>query len=298
MPNFDSFERLVRRAMVASEDEIRLSLADFGGIAPANRPRLFKRMSGCDFSDWLLCAHRFLRATYGEGAEFSTTDQNATGADLLVRESGVQIELKTGAVTDANLGVGTIAWAMGDKAGNKKLRDIMDGPEMMRRREFASEGKLGEIQTSQEFTMRALEVYFRSRLAQGSEAPAILTHLVRCVARCITKQKDMRALLGKDESGWNAPDILHAHRETGWEKVTHPFQANEHIVVSSIFRPSHSLESETIGRAQVILEGQASKQKALIYPNYKNSHKNTDGTKINASHWVATPCFHVWIRQA
>ena len=56
--------------------------------------------------------------------------QLSGSADIQLPESGVQIKLKTGAVTDANLGVGAIAWAMGDKSGNKELNAIMDGPEL------------------------------------------------------------------------------------------------------------------------------------------------------------------------
>lgn len=296
MPNFDRFERLVRQAMVARESDMSGFATLFGAIPTANQPRLFKGKSDDEFAAWLIRSRTCLRTLYGV-EEFSTSDQNAVGADIEVPELGIQIELKTGAVTDANLGVGTIAWAMGDKSGNKELRDIMDGPEMLKRRNLAQNDRATEVRASQEATMIALEGYFRARISQRADAPSKLAHLVRCVARGITKQKDMREMMHKKESDWNAPDILHVNWQNGWEKVTHPFSDGEKIVIASIFRGSHDGSSSTVGRAQVILEGSVSKQQARIYPNYKNSY-GKEGSRIPAGNWVATPCFHVWITPA
>lgn len=296
MPNFDEFERLVRRAMVARGSDMSDFASRFRVIPTANRPRLFKGKSDSEFAAWLIRSRNCLRTLY-DAEEFRTSDQNAIGADIQLPESGVQIELKTGAVTDANLGVGAIAWAMGDKSGNKELNAIMDGPEMAKRRQLAQNGRSAEVRASQDATMVALEVYFRARISQGTDAPAKLAHLARCVARGITKRKDMQKLMHENEVDWNAPDILHVNWADGWEKVTHPFSAGESIVVASISRGSHDDSSDTVGRSQVILEGKVSKQEAKIYPNYKNSFgKGSD--RIAARNWVATPCFHVWITQA
>ena len=233
MPNFDGFERLVRQAMVARESDMSGFATLFGAIPTANRPRLFKGKGNDEFAAWLIRSRTCLRTLYGV-EEFRTSDQNAVGADIEVPELGIQIELKTGAVTDANLGVGTIAWAMGDKSGNKELRDIMDGPEMLKRRNLAQNDRATEVRASQEATMIALEGYFRARISQDADAPAKLAHLVRCVARGITKQKDMRDMMHKKESDWNAPDILHVNWQNGWEKVTHPFSDGEKIVIANI----------------------------------------------------------------
>lgn len=142
--------------------------------------------------------------------------------------------------------------------------------------------------------MIALDAYFRARISQGTDAPAKLAHLARCVARGITKRKDMQKLMPENEVDWNAPDILHVNWTNGWEKITHQFSVGESIVVARISRGSHGDVSDTVGRAQVILDGKVSKQQAIIYPNYKNSFgKGSD--RIEARNWVATPCFHVWI---
>ena len=59
-----------------------------------------------------------------------TTDVNTQGADLYAQNARRQIELKTGSVTDANLGLSTIAWALGDIDGGGELRTIMAGDEL------------------------------------------------------------------------------------------------------------------------------------------------------------------------
>lgn len=296
MPNFDDFERLVRRAMVARESDMSSFATSFNAIPTANRPSLFKAKSESDFAAWLTRSRACLRTLY-DAEEFRTSNRNAVGADITVLESGLQIELKTGAVTDANLGVGTIAWAMGDKSENKELRDIMDGPEMLKRRNLAQNGKYADVKASQEATMIALEAYFRARISQGQDAPGKLAHLSRCVARGITKQNDMKQLINKTESNWNAPDILHANWTNRWERIAHPFSVGESIVIESVFRGSHGDGNDTVGRAQVILEGEISKQRARIYPNYKNSY-GKGSSKFEARNWVATACFHVWITPA
>lgn len=197
--------------------------------------------------------------------------QLSSSADIQLPESGVQIELKTGAATDANLGVGTIAWAMGDKSGNRELNAIMDGPEMAKRRRLAQNGGSAEVRASQDATMVALDAYFRARISQGTDALAKPTHLARCVARGITKRKDMQKLMHENEVDWNAPDILHVNWTNGWQKVEHLFSVGEGIVVASISRGSHDVGIDTVGRAQVILEGKSSKQQTIIHPNYKIS---------------------------
>lgn len=296
MPDFDGFERLVRQAMVAREGDVSGFATSFGSIPSANRPRQFKQISESEFTAWLIRSRNCLRAMYGSEVTFSTSDLNLAGADLQVIESGVQIELKTGVVTDANLGVGTIAWAMGDSDRNE-LNDIMDGPELLKRRELAQNGRSADVKASQEATMIALEAYFINRLSQCEDAPAKLAHLARCVARGITTQKDMQKLMHENEADWNAPDILHVNWANGWQKVEHLFSIGESIVVESIFRGSQDDERDTVGRAQVILEGSVSKQQAKIYPNYKNSY-GKGNSRIEARNWVRTPCFHVWITPA
>ena len=149
MLDFDPFERLVRYAMVSRKDELGKFKSQFAAIKAVNRPQNFKNMSDSQFLDCLNLAHQYLRDRYGNSVKFITSDANKFGSDIEIPATSVQIELKTGLVTNANLGVGTIAWAMGDKNG-KKLKEIMDGKEMTKRRQLYVAGKFADIGESQE----------------------------------------------------------------------------------------------------------------------------------------------------
>ena len=290
MPNFDPFERLVRYAMVSRKDQLGKFKPQFAAIKAVNRPRNFKNMSDSQFLDWLNLAHQYLRDRYGNSAKFITSDATKFGSDIEIPATGVQIELKTGLVTNANLGIGTIAWAMGDK-DSKKLKEIMDGKEMTKRRQLYVAGKFADIGESQEKTMSDLLVYFQSRVTETANAPYKLKHLSKCIARGITKLNEFKKLLGVKESDWNSPVILHTSLERGWDVVTHVFQTDENLFIDRVFRPA---QSQAIPRTQVQIKGKRSNITARVYPNYKNSHSR-NGIRIPAENWVKNPCFHVWI---
>lgn len=290
MPNFDPFERMVRYAMVSRKDELGKFKPQFAAIKSENRPRNFKNMSDSQFLDWLNLAHQYLRDRYGNSVKFITSDANKFGSDIEIPATNIQIELKTGAVTDANLGVGTIAWAMGDKSSTE-LKEIMNGKEMINRRQLYVAGKFTDVRKSQEKTMSDLLAYFQSRVTEKADAPHKLEHLSKCVARGITKLNEFKKLLGVKESDWNSPDILHTNLERGWDILTHVFQTDENLFIDKIFR---SDQSQAIPRAQVQIKGKRSNITARIYPNYKNSHSR-NGIRIPAENWVKNPCFHVWI---
>ena len=223
MPNFDTFERLVRNAMVEQNNELGKFESLFAAIKSENRPQNFKNMSDSQFLDWLNLAHQYLRNRYGNNARFVTSDANKIGSDIEIAGSAIQIELKTGAVTDANLGVGTIAWAMGDK-NSKELKEIMNGKEMINRRHLYVADKFADIRKSQEKTMSDLLVYFRSKITEKADAPHKLEHLSKCAARGITTLSEFKELLNIKESDWNSPVILHTSLKKGWDIVTRVFQ--------------------------------------------------------------------------
>lgn len=290
MPNFDPFERLIRNAMVSQKDELGKFKSQFAAINSENRPQNFKNMSDSQFLNWLDFAHQYLRNRYGNNVNFVTSDENKFGSDIEIPATDIQIELKTGAVTDANLGVGTIAWAMGDEKSNE-LKEIVNGKEMTKRRQLYVAGKFDDIKESQERAMSDLLAYFRSRVTEKADAPHKLEHLSKCVARGITTLSEFKKLLNIKESDWNSPVILHTSLERGWDIVSRVFQTDENLFIDRIFR---SDQSQAIPRAQVQIKGEKSNITAKIYPNYKNSHPG-NGIRIPAKHWVKTPCFHVWI---
>lgn len=79
------------------------------------RPGLFKGKTPTDLDSWIRRARQALAAMFGADANFRTSDLNIKGSDLAVVGSDEEIDLKTGQVTHANLGVSTVAWMMGDK---------------------------------------------------------------------------------------------------------------------------------------------------------------------------------------
>ncbi len=290
MPNFDPFERLVRYAMVSRKDELGKFKPQFAAINSENRPQNFKNMSDSQFLSWLDFAHQYLRNQYGNNVNFVTSDANKFGSDIEIPATGIQIELKTGLVTNANLGVGTIAWAMGDEKSNE-LKEIVNGKEMTKRHQLYVAGKFDDIKESQERAMSDLLAYFRSRVTEKADAPHKLEHLSKCVARGITTLSEFKKLLNIKESDWNSPVILHTSLERGWDIVSRVFQTDENLFIDRIFR---SDQSQAIPRAQVQIKGKKSNITARIYPNYKNSHSR-NGIRIPAENWVKNPCFHVWI---
>lgn len=286
MPDFDSFERLIRRVMIADHGEIGQLVRDMEAIPRENRPALFKDRSFVDLEQWVRRARQALAHQFGADVRFATTSLNLEGSDLMVIGSDIEIELKTGQITDANIGIKPMAWALDDE-DESCLYDIMS-ESMYERRAMGHQGDYGGIRASQKRTMDRLHAYLSERLEIGQPAPPRLAHYSRAVARGITKSVDIVPLLGKRESEWSVPRILQAKWRAGWVPRTNPFDPDEIIVVDSV-STGHGGRSG-IARVQARVRGLSSRRTALFYPNYKNSFQG-----IAAGHWVRTPCFHVWI---
>ena len=295
MPDFNQFERIIREAMVSPASEIANFANRISNLDNSKRPKLFKKRTQADLEKWLSRAHTRLRTILGKDAEFKTSDVNIRGADLSIRDTNQSIELKTGQVTDANAGISTIAWAMGD-TGDSELRAIMNDS-MYQRRKLIRASDFEGVRNSQNNTMKRLERYFRERLTEGETVPFILQHYSRSVAYGITKKNESVRLLSKPETEWNIPRILHARWNSGWIEVSRPFALEEDIFVSKIFRGflASNKQELPVPRAQVQVKGTLSNRTALYYPNYKNSHKDSYGNRMEAKYWVQTACFHVWI---
>ena len=295
MPDFDQFERVLRASMVSSASGIADFAIQLSEIKDSNRPRIFKNRPLHELERWLRAAHEKLRSIFGEEVEFSTTDVNVRGADLYIEDADQWIELKTGSVTDANAGISTIAWAMGDDDASE-LSQIMSHS-MVERRAMAEAGDLNGVRSSQDNTMDKLEIYFRERLAENELVPPFLCHYSRCVARCVTKKDESMSLMNIPEAEWKTPRVFHANWKNGWNEVSRPFDVEEDIVVAEIIRkpPPSGQRSAKVPRAQFRVKGVSSNRTALYYPHYKNSYMTSDGNRIEAKYWVQTACFHVWI---
>lgn len=262
------------------------------GLPDQRRPRLFKGKTPAEIDLWIRRARQALAEMFGVDANFRTGDLNIKGSDLAVVGSDDEIELKTGKVTDANLGISTVAWMMGDQ-DEAELHSIMAAP-MQERRRMALAGDFEGVRASQERTMERLYDYFQERLTVDNPAPDRVAHYARAVAHGKTQKSEVAPLLGQPESKWPVPTVLHADWRKGWVKATNPFEAGEVIVVDDIYRKASSNYRSPVSRAQARLRGVSSNRTALIYPNYKNSSQGKEG-RVEAKHWVATACFHMWI---
>jgi len=294
MPDFDRFERLLREAMAKGHavERVRQVAAEISRLPDANQPALFKGRSAIDLEGFLLRGIGSLDRHFGGGATFSTSDNNMQGADLLEQRTGTWVELKSGQVTDANVGLSTTAWAFGD-ATDAALRSIMASP-MEERRSLFRIGDFAGVAASKERTMTRLLSYFEDRVTPGTQPPQQLAHFARCVAKGVAKLADAQALIGTHPSRWAVPVIMAAQWAQGWVPVTHPFDDDETITVDGVFRRVTGRSRDRVPRAQVRLRGERSRRTVLFYPNFKNSYHGS-GFTVEASAWVETPCFHVWI---
>lgn len=218
---------------------------------------------------------------------FVTSDNNRLGKDLKEVRSGWDIELKSGNyMTDANCGIEIIAWAI--ECDGSKLTKIMKGGCMERRTGLISKGwGDDEVSRSKLKTMRSLSKLMRESVNPKRVVRPRLEHFCRCVARGITSGDQIRdSFLRKKK--FRAPLKLKLNWDLGVIRFDKSFLSSE------LFRCLDS--GATASRAQILIEGEKSKRKIIIYPNFKNAYL-VPGTKrkLAASNWVENPCFHVWV---
>lgn len=284
MPDFDSFERIFKSVMAADltseEGALQISL-----LPEENKVKVVKGRSSSDLVTFLNRARKSLLSFFPSDARFSSSEDNRTGKDLLEVTTNTQVELKSGpAKTDANVGLSTVAWALDDTSG--RVVSIMKGGQTERRTLLLSGCAASQIEASKIRTMDELAEFFNSTIEIGP-APERLAHFFRCIAVGLTKAPEIKAALRADSST-ERPLMLQADWGSGLELYEKSFMADEAINVTRIER--------TDGRAHVIVEGSKSGRVARLYPNYKNGWDAPNGQKFEASNWVKTACFHVWIR--
>jgi hypothetical protein len=179
VPNFDMFERLLRDALVSQSDAGRTARArEIAALNEASKPRVVKRRSANEVEAFLGRAAVALERHLGGTPDLSTSNANRIGKDLYDTRTGKHVELKSGTMkTDANLGVASIAWALGDD-DPAALKTIMTGS-MVERRAIAlavPDDRSGDIieaiENSKTATMDAVAQYFRGRLAVGAGRPS------------------------------------------------------------------------------------------------------------------------------
>lgn len=283
MPDFDSFERIFKSVMSAdlTSEEGALQISR---LSEDNKVRVVKGRSASDLVTFLDRARTSLLSFFPTGARFTSSDDNRTGKDLFEVTTRTHVELKSGgAMTDANSGLSMVAWALDDRA--EKVVSIMKGGLTERRTLLLKGEPTSRIEASKAKTMDDLAAFFHSKLAIGP-APERLAHYFRCVAVGLTKSDEIQSAFRSDGST-GTPLLLEANWGNGLALYEKAFLPGETINIIRIER--------TADRSQVIAQGSKTGRIARLYPNYKNSWKAPNGRRYEASNWVETACFHVWI---
>ncbi len=283
MPDFDSFERTFKSA-ISGEISFDKGAAQIHALEEINKVNVVKGKSISDLREFLIRANKTLISFFPKGVKFSSNDNNKDGKDLYEELSGTHIELKSGgAMTDANSGLAIVSWAIGD--GSEDIARIMKAGMAERRALAKAKKDVSEINRSKTKTMDDLAKLFQQKISIGI-APETLSHFFRCVAVGLTKSGEILNAY-QSEAKIKVPLLLEADWSKGLVLYEKAFLPDEEITVEKVER--------TQERIQLVAKGKVSGTTAKLYPNYKNSWKLPDGSRVHASNWVETPCFHVWI---
>lgn len=281
MPDFDAYEREFRAAMTGPFDELHASAARIHGFAESQKVAMIRGRTCEEVQGFLERSHRSLRSMVNApDPVFTYSSDNRAGKDLRESTTGLDIELKSGALmTNANLGVGTVAWMLGDDT--KDLHAIMNDSMKQRRLLAHSPNCEAKIESSKSETMNALAHYLARLAPAGHPAPSKLSAAVRAIAAGHTTKKAMSNALSRFST--TPPLLLMSSWDEGLKPYGYAFLPSEQIAVVESGRAHQQ-------RARLLLRGVESGVSVELYPNYKNGYKD-----LPASYWVSTACFHVWL---
>lgn len=291
MPNFDAFERTLRRAL-AGELPRDIAAHTIAGLPEGQKPRCVKARSSNELLPFLDRAAAALGRHLGPDAVLTTSDSNQSGKDLLDTVSGQTIELKSGpSMTDANAGLGSIAWALNEDDG-APLRALFSSSAADRRALYLRDpgpvrpATIDALHASKRKTMDEALDYIMKRVSVGAEASKRMSHFLRCVGDGLTTAHAIQSSFERPTR--NLPLLLMADWSEGLVPYSKSFLPCERIIVTALDRNPE--------RFQLVLTGELSGRSAMIYPHYKNSYRDTaTGRVVPCEYWVKNPCFHVWI---
>lgn len=285
MPNFDQFERILIACLIGSLPS-SVAAREIYALPSAQKVRLVKGKSKSDIALFLDRCKRALRAWFPANGEFHSSSNNMMGNDIYESVTGTHVEIKSGtSMTDANCGLQIIAWALDDSGGF--IRKNMTEGMRERRRIFAEGGSCEEVERSKSAQMDSLSNFLAQQMRAGVGMK--LSHFLKCVSRGITKGETIKRSFSGSAS-FDFPLQLMCDWEDGLVAYDKAFAADETLSVVETAR--------TAERCHIIVAGERSNMRAIIYPHYKNSFALGAGEKIPANHWVQTACFHVWINHA
>lgn len=263
-------------------------------LPECRQPAFAKQRGGAELAQWISRARGVLEADF-PGERFVTDEVNARGRDLTAVPSGTPIELKSGrATTEANLGISTVAWALGEP--HYELMAIFTRGKLERRQLSERVPELlptdRRVVASKRAECAALAAYFRQYLRTGDDVPQRLGHLAHCVGVGITTLAGMRRALdgGLPEIG----TMLYA---ADWRRGLIPYSLayvpGETFLTQRVRRANEGMDA--VGRLSIRIQGALSGRSLRLYPHYKNSWRPRNGRAVEAAHWVQNPCFHVWV---
>jgi hypothetical protein len=292
MPDFDGFERAFRHFLVTDSPDSAGAVATvIHGLGQDGKlPSLFRGKSEAELEGYLDRAQSSLAALVGPDALLVTSEDNLLGKDLKDEISGLEIELKSGDIkTDANSGVGIIAWAF-DRP-KEELQEIMSGEAIKRRREVGLQAVRGDqdpaaaVEPLKRDLMDQVFAFFDQVVLPGEGVPPKLDHFARSVAIGVTSEPTIKESF---EAEVDPPLLL----KCDWDEGL--------VVYEQAFDPDDVIRFQPLGRkdnrVQVQLESDGGRR-LKIYPHFKNSYKDKSGLKVPADCWVQTPCFHIWVNR-
>jgi hypothetical protein len=284
MPNFDSFERLLKKSMI--ELELIESIAkEISSLPDLRKPRAFKYKNSSEIEKYLSRAKKKLDSYFGPTPAYSSNENNQLGKDLFEIKSKTEIELKSGPdMTDANSGLNTISWAL--NIDENELRDLMNAGRLERQQYLERNINASTfVNTSKAKSVKDFRDFIESKLTPNKHYSK-LEHFFRSVSVGLTKYDE---IIGSYENAITKfPLMLEADWEGGWKEYSKAFAQNEKLIYKGV--------SSGEDRCQINVVGEHSSRKGVIYPHYRNSWRSSRAERtFPASNWVCSPSFQVWI---
>lgn len=228
--------------------------------------------------------------THGYTSYFLTSnDNNRLGSDLEDTVNNVFHELKLGGITDANIGITSMEWAL-DIPGDIKNNMVTNGY-MIRREMYENKISENDIIAHKEKSKHDLAEIFSQKLIVGNRAPDKLSHLAICLSRGITNYSEIEELYLTKDTPVGAR-LFALQRNGTFKQYEKAFSYADTFTVKSVGIGING------GGTQIHLISNDTGRNIEFRQHFKNSYTHVkDDIKIRvpAKFWVKTPCFNVWI---
>lgn len=284
--NISEFESLYRAAICDPNDA---KIEILSSLPREHKPNYIQDMTSKEIKSTIESLISLIKIIVGsESIHLTTSNNNRAGNDIEESLSGWSFELKLGHMTDANIGIETMEWALDLPT---KIRDIMASNGYKIRREMYLNNIDKQLILGHKNNSKIeMERLLLTKLTLGEVAPAKLSHTAICISRGITKFDEIRDSYGKVETPSQQISMLVLNKDGKFNMYNKAFPYNE------IFNVEKCGLGEQGGGTQVILRGKESQKTIKFLQHFKNSYTDSkSGIKIPAEFWVETPCFNVWI---